>query len=1148
MPSSGGGHPDLGLLAAHAERRLAGAEAAQIDAHLAECSSCYETFAETVQFVLAEEVAEEPPAPTRVLPFYRRPAFQIAAGLAAAAGLFVAVQQLGRARPQGGPLVAELAEAMGSTRFIEPRLTGGFQHGRLVVMRSGNATQGLDAHSPEVLTAVAHIRQRTQNDTSPAALAALAATYLVSGDVAAAVKALESATAQDPDNPKLQSDLAAAYLVRASRLDEPSDLPKALEAAEKSIEKKDAPLEAWFNRALALEGLHLIDQAKKAWNDYLERDATSAWADEAKKHIEELPYARQSMIEDDLARVRTALAGGPTAIDALADKSPSILADYFVKELLPKWADAHLTGDPNAAVLRTQAEQAGETLLRSTGDALPRDTAQALSRPSGAASRDPPRDQAKGYKLLHEAQRLNDLGKPSCEPFRQSQRLLQDGGSPFANWALERVIVTCLYATKDQAVLSELSQLEDSARKKHYGKILGRALWMKALYDSDAGDFDGSLRRFQLARDTYHLLRDPENEASVRARLANVLNTTGDSRAAWRELVGTIPLLDANAPATRREDVLFLAAAACWRDQHARVAVPFLTELVDSVRRRGSLERLAYALVWRADVFHALGQNERAAADLAAARAILSESARAIAYTEMINASADAAEGRIRAVSEPERALACLRQATPFFESKLPAFAPALHLQTARILRARGSDTEAEAELERAIRQIESQRTLMRDAQQQALFFDYAASMPFDEMVSLQLDLRDDPLRALRYVERSRGRQLTATLARLPEERGRPSTSQPDPSPIGPEALQRQLAAGVALVYYLLLPDRLVAWVLDQRSAKFFVLSVHPEELERRVMAYDVALQDGAPVSVLREQSARLLEVLVQPLRPALTGHDSVVLIPDAFLQTLAFASLWDRQTGRYLVEDYRLVQSPNGTAYVQASAAARSRRARVPHLLAVGSPRLELDSNLPDLRGARIEATEIAHLYQDSDLLLDTAATKRAFLTSLDRSDVVHFAGHATEGNTPGSEHLLLAADQETGAGGTLRVDEIASTQLRRARLVVLAGCRTASGSRSRLEGVLGMTRPFLEAGVPMIVASLWDVDDSASRRFFLEFHRRFLAGGDAATAVREAQVALLRGSDPVLAHPSMWAGFVSLGGLVPNGPVQVKNSTPSL
>jgi CHAT domain-containing protein len=80
------------------------------------------------------------------------------------------------------------------------------------------------------------------------------------------------------------------------------------------------------------------------------------------------------------------------------------------------------------------------------------------------------------------------------------------------------------------------------------------------------------------------------------------------------------------------------------------------------------------------------------------------------------------------------------------------------------------------------------------------------------------------------------------------------------------------------------------------------------------------------------------------------------------------------------------------------------------------------------------------------------------------------------------------------------------------------------------------------------MVVASLWDVDDSASRRFFLEFHRRFLAGADAATAVQETQVALLRGTDPVLAHPSKWAGFVSLGGMVPTGPIPARTSQPGL
>jgi tetratricopeptide (TPR) repeat protein len=278
--------PATTLIAAHAERRLTTAEAARIDEHLADCALCHETFAETLRFALEE--AEEPVpesqqpfaaslSPSQVaLPFVRRPAFRVAATLAVAASVFLAFQQFWHSRSArpASPLVAELAQAMGTTRFIEPRLTGGFQHGRLVVLRAGGGDkpQGLDAHSPAVTGAVAHIREKAEGDTSPEALGALAVTYLVSGDIAKAVKALESATAQAPKNPRLLSDLSAAYLVRATRLDEPSDIPKALEAAEKSIELENAPDEAWFNRALALEQLHLVDSAKKAWEDFLKRD------------------------------------------------------------------------------------------------------------------------------------------------------------------------------------------------------------------------------------------------------------------------------------------------------------------------------------------------------------------------------------------------------------------------------------------------------------------------------------------------------------------------------------------------------------------------------------------------------------------------------------------------------------------------------------------------------------------------------------------------------------------------------------------------------------------------------------------------------------------------------------------------------------
>ena len=54
VPSTGD-HPDIGQIAAHAERRLTGAEAARMDEHLADCSTCHETFAETLRFALDEE-------------------------------------------------------------------------------------------------------------------------------------------------------------------------------------------------------------------------------------------------------------------------------------------------------------------------------------------------------------------------------------------------------------------------------------------------------------------------------------------------------------------------------------------------------------------------------------------------------------------------------------------------------------------------------------------------------------------------------------------------------------------------------------------------------------------------------------------------------------------------------------------------------------------------------------------------------------------------------------------------------------------------------------------------------------------------------------------------------------------------------------
>lgn len=147
--------------------------------------------------------------------------------------------------------------------------------------------------------------------------------------------------------------------------------------------------------------------------------------------------------------------------------------------------------------------------------------------------------------------------------------------------------------------------------------------------------------------------------------------------------------------------------------------------------------------------------------------------------------------------------------------------------------------------------------------------------------------------------------------------------------------------------------------------------------------------------------------------------------------------------------------------------------------------------------------------------------------------AQVVHFAGHATSVGARGTARLLLAPDPETKIAGALYAFEIEHQALPQVRLVVLAACGTAAGEALRLEGALSMARPFLAAGVPAVVASLWDVDDTTSRRFFVAFHRNLLAVGDPATALRQTQLGFLREGDVTLSHPSSWAGFVSLGGV---------------
>jgi CHAT domain-containing protein len=97
-------------------------------------------------------------------------------------------------------------------------------------------------------------------------------------------------------------------------------------------------------------------------------------------------------------------------------------------------------------------------------------------------------------------------------------------------------------------------------------------------------------------------------------------------------------------------------------------------------------------------------------------------------------------------------------------------------------------------------------------------------------------------------------------------------------------------------------------------------------------------------------------------------------------------------------------------------------------------------------------------------------------------------------------------------------------------AGLVVLSACETALGKPVEGEGLLGLTRGFMYAGAPRVVASLWEVDDKATGELMKKFYEgMFVHRLTAAAALRAAQDAIRR--EPQWRSPYYWAGFVLQG-----------------
>ncbi len=330
--------------------------------------------------------------------------------------------------------------------------------------------------------------------------------------------------------------------------------------------------------------------------------------------------------------------------------------------------------------------------------------------------------------------------------------------------------------------------------------------------------------------------------------------------------------------------------------------------------------------------------------------------------------------------------------------------------------------------------------------------------------------------------------------------------------PLTLKEVQELLDPGTTLIEYFVTPRSIYVWVVERDGLRFVTVELPREKLSSLVKTLRETIFTLGEREKLNEVSGSLYKQLVQPLLPHVKGRE-LVIVPHDVLHYLPFHALL-ASDGHYLIEKYPIYYL-SSASLLQFTTAKREARgdlsavlAQAGSVLAFGNP--DLGDPAMNLRFAELEAGEIAKLYPRSSVLLKKEATEEKAKAFSAQNDILHFATHAElSEEDPLSSAILLAKGGKED--GRLEVREIFGMDLH-ANLVVLSACETGLGKLSSGDELVGLTRAFIYAGTPSVVASLWNVEDSSTAALMASFYKN-LRTMTKVEALRQAQLELIRG-----------------------------------
>jgi len=423
---------------------------------------------------------------------------------------------------------------------------------------------------------------------------------------------------------------------------------------------------------------------------------------------------------------------------------------------------------------------------------------------------------------------------------------------------------------------------------------------------------------------------------------------------------------------------------------------------------------------------------------------------------------------------------------------------------------------------------------------------------------------------ALFYAERCRARTLLDLLAKGPigtlenvvEEGIKAGVVKAEEVEKDVSEVVKELPQGTVVLEYFVTERATYVWVVRRGRIDGPVELPHGrQELLEEIIKTRKAMEDQTN-SIVNRYLAELYGWLIRPLEGLLPesheGEVHLVIIPSGPLWYLPFqALLWtDPGSWRssYLIERYTISYAPSLTVLKYAWLNRGKARPEL-CLLGIADPDPK-DPSIPRLPEAREEAKAAAKAFPCHELYFDKEATEDVVQS---RSVSFRHLLLSTHGFfnpwNPMFSYLLLSPTQRTD--GRLHAYEVFGLKLG-AEIVVLSACETLLPSLRKAkeeakviwgseegkpvelspkvleelttgEEIVGLTRAFFSAGAASVVSTLWSVPSKATRELMVRFYEGLREGLDKASALREAQLAVL--GNKGWEHPYFWAAFCLSG-----------------